>query len=456
LTSFPFEMPPAHPLAIADKTTPPRVFFLGLRGIPHVQGGIEKHVEMLAKELAASGWDVEVIGRSRYLPKTSSRSWNGVRIFSLWAPRRMAFEAVVHTFMGVCLAAWRRPDILHIHAVGPALLVPLARLFGLKVVVTHHGYDYDRQKWGALARRALKLGEYFGMSLSHRQIAVSNDVAITMKARYGADVSFVPNGVALTRSNGDTGILAEFGLTPKRYILLAARLVPEKRQTDLIEAFSKCYAPDFQLVLAGGAEFETPYARQVRTMAQQVPGVVLTGFQSGDRLADLFGNAALFVLPSSHEGMPIALLEAMAAGLPVLASDIVANRELGLPADDYFPLGDTDALATAMATKLANPLSAEQVRAQIRHVELAYSWSGVAQKTLEVYRDLLRSPQPGQREASPGSVWLPLDRTIERTVRQERRARLIKSARSRRRTAQKAQAAASSRSDAAQAKRLSD
>ncbi|WP_184261605.1 glycosyltransferase family 4 protein [Rhodopseudomonas rhenobacensis] len=397
-------MPPGHSLVVAETTARPRVLFLGLRGIPHVQGGIEKHVEMLAKELAASGWEVEVIGRSRYLPKRASRSWNGIRIVALWAPRRMAFEAVVHTFIGVCLAAWRRPDILHIHAVGPALLVPLARLFGLKVVVTHHGYDYDRQKWGALARRALKLGEFLGMHLAHRRIAVSNDVAKTMTARYGAAVSFVPNGVALTRATADTSIVAEFGLTPKRYVLLAARLVPEKRQTDLIEAFAKCYAPGFQLVLAGGAEFETPYARRVRAMASDVPGVVLTGFQSGDRLADLFNHAALFVLPSSHEGMPIALLEAMAAGLPVLASDIVANRELGLPADDYFPLGDIDALATAMAHKLANPLSAEQVRAQVAQVEHAYSWSGVAQKTEDVYRDLLRSPRPQPREAPRGSA----------------------------------------------------
>lgn len=388
MTSLPFEGPPARPVAMASQEIRRRVIFLGLRGIPNVQGGVEKHVEMLAGEMAACGWDVEVIGRHRYLPSVPSPA-NGIRVFSLWAPRKMALEAIVHTFLGVCFAAVRRPDILHIHAVGPALMVPLARLLGMKVVVTHHGYDYDRQKWGGVARSALKLGEYLGMRLSHGRIAVSSQVAQTMSSRYDTPVSFVPNGVAISRGAHQTGVLAEFGLQPKRYVLLAARLVPEKRQTDLIEAFARSGRSDLRLVLAGGAEFETAYSLQVREMAEAVPGVVLTGFQSGDRLAELFANAALFVLPSSHEGMPIALLEAMASGLPVLASNIAANRELGLPPEDYFPLGDVDALAAAMMAKIANPLSEEQARSQIKRVELAYSWPNVAQKTLEVYHALL-------------------------------------------------------------------
>ncbi len=367
-----------------------RVTMLGLRGIPNVQGGVEKHVEMLAARLVAEGWNVDVIGRRRYLAQSSPYSWGGIHVFPLWAPQIMALEALVHTFVGVCFAALRRPDILHIHAVGPALLVPLARLFGLKVVVTHHGYDYDRQKWGSFARHMLKLGERLGMKLANRTIAISRDIVETMGARYRVPVALIPNGVAVTRWRGDSGILEEFGLERRRYVLAAARLVPEKRQTDLIQAFARLEDAGFKLVLAGGAEFETPYAQEVRAMASTVPGVVLAGFQTGERLADLFANAALFVLPSSHEGMPIALLEAMAYGLPVLASDIVANRELGLPAQDYFPLADIDALAAAIAGKLASPLSEDEVLARMLRAEATYSWTSVAQKTLAVYETLSR------------------------------------------------------------------
>jgi glycosyltransferase involved in cell wall biosynthesis len=363
-----------------------RVMMLGLRGIPNVQGGVEKHVEMLAGRLIAHGWDVEVVGRRRYLAVPAPHSWNGIGVTPLWSPRMMALEAIVHTFLGVCYAALRRPDILHIHAVGPALLVPLARLMRLNVVVTHHGYDYDRQKWGAFARRMLRAGERMGMRLAQGRIAISRDIADTMGERYRVPVSLVPNGVTVSRSSSETGILGEFRLTRRRYILLAARLVPEKRQIDLIQAYAKLGNSGFDLVLAGGAEFAGVYEEEVRALASRVPGVVLTGFQTGDRLAELFANAALFVLPSSHEGMPIALLEAMAHGLPVLASDIVANRQLGLPAGDYFPLGNVDALSSAIAEKIANPPDEQEVLAQTERVEAVYSWSSVALKTLDVYR----------------------------------------------------------------------
>lgn len=365
------------------------VTMLGLRGIPGVQGGVEKHVEMLVGMLSSQGWEVEVLGRRRYMRETDSRHLNGVRVVSLWAPQRMALEALFHTFLGVLYAAVRRPDILHIHAIGPALMVPLARLFGLKVLVTHHGYDYDRQKWGRFAKAALRLGERFGMRFSHGRIAVSRDIARTMNARHGVAVDFVPNGVAVSPCTTRTGILDEFGLTPRKYILLAARFVPEKRQSDLIKAFARLDDPALRLVLVGDAEFESPYAREARQLAAQTPGVVLTGFQSGDRLAEIFANAGLFVLPSSHEGMPIALLEAMAYGLPVLASDIVANKELGLAAESYFPLGDIDALAGAMAQRMQSIPSEEEMRRNAAEAASAYSWSSVASRTDAVYRAAL-------------------------------------------------------------------
>ena len=374
----------AEPVHIAGKVT-----MLGLRGIPGVQGGVEKHVEMLAAMLTSLGWKIEVVGRHRYVRDRASHDLDGIKVVSLWAPRRAAFEALFHTFIGVFYAAFRRPDILHIHAVGPSLMVPLARLFGLKVVVTHHGYDYDRQKWGHFAKAMLRLGEYFGIRYSHGRIAVSNDIARTMQTRHGVAVDFVPNGVAVLSGTTPTGILDEFGLTPRKYILLAARFVPEKRQSDLIRAFARLDDPSWRLVLVGDAEFDSAYAREVRQLANETPGVVLTGFQSGERLAEIFANAGLFVLPSSHEGMPIALLEALAYGLPVLASDIIPNTELGLAEENYFPLGNIDALAEAMARRMHSMPSEDEMRRNAKEAATTYSWSGVAKQTDAIYRAVL-------------------------------------------------------------------
>ena len=381
----------APPVAAADAAVRPaigRVMMVGLRGIPNVQGGVEKHVEMLGWELAKRGWQIEVIGRSRYCQ--SMTYWEGITIRSLWAPRSTTLEALVHTLLGVCYAAWKRPDVLHIHAIGPSLTVPLARLFGLNVVVTHHGYDYDRQKWGRFAKAMLHVGEFLGMRIANGRISIARDVADTMRGRYGVPVTFIPNGVNALPVIGETGILDEFALAPRRYILLAARFVPEKRQLDLIRAFEKLGRSDIKLVLAGNAEFESAYAREVAAAAAATPNVVLTGFQTGQRLAELFSRAALFVLPSSHEGMPIALLEALAHGLPVLASNIRANLDLDLTLDDYFPLGDTEALTRAMARKLSEPEDAAKAQQRMRDIACAYDWSSVAQKTGVVYAEAMR------------------------------------------------------------------
>ena len=365
--------------------TKPKVVFLGLRGVPHVQGGVETHVQALGVRLVERGWDVEVIGRKPYLPAGGPRVWKGIKVTPIWAPTRQSLEAIFHTVVGLFAAKSAKPDVVHIHAIGPSLAAPLARLLGLKLVVTHHGFDYNRQKWGGVAKAALRLGERLGMLFSNRRIAISEEVATYAEKRYGKKVDFIPNGVEVEPRPADASRLAAFGLEPQRYVVMVARIVPEKRQLDLIAAFAKLTDPSFKLALVGYAEFRSEYLKKVEAAAKATPGVVMTGFRTDEDLAQLFGHAALFVLPSSHEGMPIALLEALALGVPVLASDISPNLALRLPPDDYFPLGDVDRLAAAMREKLQNPPDPAATAARIVETERAYGWGPVVDATIAVY-----------------------------------------------------------------------
>src|SRR6056297_190878 len=134
---------------------PMRILVVGLRSLPNAEGGVERHAEELYPRLVQLGCDVEVAVRSPFHDRNELDHWHGVRLRRLWSPRLGGLEAFVHTLIAVGYAAIRRPDILHIHAVGPALMTPLARLLGLRVIVTHHGPDYDREKWGAFARSVL-------------------------------------------------------------------------------------------------------------------------------------------------------------------------------------------------------------------------------------------------------------------------------------------------------------
>jgi len=377
------------------------VMMLGLRGLPNVQGGIEAHVQNLATYLQDRDCQVDVIVRAPYQPVEYRKQWNGIRIHSLWSPVSKSLEAITHTAVGVLYAAVKRPDILHIHAVGPSLMVPMARMLGLKVVVTHHGQDYDRQKWGRMAKFMLKTGEYCGMKMANGRIVISEVLQNLVQDKYAKNSTLIPNGVVMPALTDSAATLEKFGLTAGKYILTVSRLVPEKRHLDLIEAFKQGRLPGWKLAIVGGSDHPDAYTDAVHATAAGHEDVVMTGFQSGVALKELFTHAGMFVLPSSHEGLPIAMLEALSFGLPVIASDIPANLEVGIADDHYFALGNIAALTErleAFAGKAQDSAAKTELRAW---VDQKYNWNDIAAKTLDVY-EAVAGKKAGRTLAMPG------------------------------------------------------
>jgi glycosyltransferase involved in cell wall biosynthesis len=363
-----------------------KVMVLGVRGIPAVQGGVETHAEQLYPRLARLGCDIEIITRSPFVPRTVSRL-GSVRLKRLWAPTTRGFEAFVHSVLGVLYAAWARPDVLHIHAVGPSIVTPLARAFGLRVVVTNHGPDYERDKWGTLPKWVLRTGERLGMKFADSRIAISGVIQELIRNKYARDSYLIPNGSVSASPRTDFSEITRFGLDPQRYFLQVSRLVPEKRQLDLIRAFDLARPAGWKLALVGSGGQDS-YSDAVRNAARAAD-VVLTGFQSGETLAQLYSHAGVFVLPSSHEGLPIAILEALSYGLPIIASDIRANQEINLGAESYFPTGDVAALADRLTQAARTPQNEASRAARRQWVAQAYDWDRIARQTLEVYRRVL-------------------------------------------------------------------
>lgn len=368
-----------------------RITVLGIRGIPNVQGGVETHAEQLCARLVALGCDVEVIVRTPFVP-FGRRFAGQIKLRRIWSPRKAGLEALVHSLLGVLYAGLVRPDILHIHAVGPAIVTPIARLLGLKVVVTHHGPDYDRDKWGFFARWVLRTGERFGMRYSHARIAISKVIMTLVQERFDRNSELIPNGVFTAKLRTESELVRSLGLEPGRYFLQVSRMVPEKRQLDLIRAYVRSQVKGWKLALVGGLD-STAYSQQVQREATAAD-VILTGFQSGDALAELYTHAGVFVLPSSHEGLPIAMLEALSYGLPVIASDITANVEVGLDEHSYFPLGDTHALADALSKATCRPESNHAREVRMKWVTEKYDWQRAAEQTLQVYKAVVARKPP--------------------------------------------------------------
>jgi glycosyltransferase involved in cell wall biosynthesis len=360
-----------------------KVLVLGIRGIPNVQGGIETHAEQLYARLSEIGCGIEAIVRTPFVPR-GAQLFGSVRIRRIWSPERMGYEALVHSILGVLYAAFARPDILHIHGIGPAIVTPIARLFGLRVIVTHHGRDYEREKWGPFGRWVLRLGERLGMQWSHARIAISKNIADSILTHFRKESYLINNGVTAPEPRVDTQYVRQFGLEPGRYFLQVGRMVPEKRHLDLISAYKATKPMGWKLALVGAIEKDS-YSRKVVAAAQSA-GIVLTGYLGGDALRQIYSHAGAFVLPSSHEGLPIALLEALSYGLPVLVSDIPANIEVGLDESNYFPLGDRAALADRLMKMVEVPRDDEARSARRRWTAERFDWDLISARTLEVYR----------------------------------------------------------------------
>jgi glycosyltransferase involved in cell wall biosynthesis len=367
-----------------------KVMWLGLRGFPHVQGGVEVHAEHICPILAELGCDVHVITRSPYQPKDIGDSWRGVRFHNLWSPRSKTFETIMHSLIGVLYAGLiNRPDVLHIQSMGPAFWTPLARLLGLKVVMTTHGIDYERLTWGRLAKLVLQAGEFFGMRCSNARIVISKRIQQHNQEKHFADSTLIANGVTLPELPDSTNNLQQFGLQSEKYVLLVSRIVAEKRHLDLIEAFRLANLGDeWKLVIVGASDHPNAYTQSVLDAIEKTPNALCTGFQSGLALRELYAHAHVFVLPSSHEGMPIAMLEALSYGLPVIASNISANVEIELPEENYFKMGDTAALAEKIQMFINRPLSLEDRESRRVWVSQRYDWRDIARRTLAVYQTL--------------------------------------------------------------------
>lgn len=370
---------------------PIKIAVLGTRGIPNIQGGIETHCQHLFPRIAKMGFQITIFARKGYVTNDAPYEYQGIRVVPLKCSRKACFESITHTLRCWCAVCKVRPDIVHIHAIGPAMFAPLFRMMGMKVIYTHHGQDYMRAKWGKFAKFTLKAGEWFGTKFSHRIIVISTYIQNILKKMYKTNRTvLIRNGCEIrTDAPRDERItLAHFGLEPQKYILACGRFVEEKGFHDLIAAYTKLPAELQQqnkLVIAGRPDHKSAYSQKLVEQAKKA-NVVLTGFISGDVLCAIQRNARLFCIPSYHEGLPIALLEALSYNLDVVASDIPANTEVPLPRDCFAKKGNVVDLAETIAAHLTS----EKPNDYSSIIHEYYDWDKIAEQTAVVYRELAK------------------------------------------------------------------
>ncbi len=364
-----------------------KIAIIGQKGIPSVSGGVETHVEELAKRLVKSGHEVVAYTRKNYTPK-NLREYEGITLVSLPSISSKNLDAIVHTFLATLHVIFieRKVDIVHFHSIGPSSLLWLVKILKptTPVIATFHTQCYIHKKWGRFAQAYLKFGEYVCNRFADQVIAISRNLQEYAQTKYNRNAIYIPNGVGEAKIL-EASFIKQWGLEKDNYILSVSRLVRHKGIHYLIEAYKQLHT-DKKLVIVGDASYTDSYVEELKEMSLANENIIFTGRQTGDTLKELFSNTYLFVQPSESEGLSIALLEAMSYGQSVLASDIPENKEAARSTGFYFENKNVASLKNELDKLLTNQQLVISKRGQgLARVKLHYNWDAIVCETEKLY-----------------------------------------------------------------------
>lgn len=368
-----------------------KIAVIGAKGLPAKQGGIEHHCQELYSRIVAQGHSVDLFARSSYTDSLHHSEVQGIRVFPMPSLNFKGLDALFCSALGGA-ASTIGYDIVHFHAVGPALFSWLPKISpSTKVVVTCHGLDWQRAKWSKTTSQLLRLGEKTAVNCADKLIVVSEELRSYFKQTYGRETVYIPNAPAnFAESDPNFAYGTSLGLEQKRYILFLGRLVPEKRPDLLIQAFQALKPAGWKLVLAGGVSDTNRFTSELTNMTANSKDIVFTGELQGSRLAEIVRGAGLFVLPSDLEGLPLAMLEAMQEGVPVLASDIPPHQQLLAEGRGMlFQTGNLESCINGLnwAVDNSQKLPAMAKNAQ-SYIQAKYNWSAITADTLRLYANV--------------------------------------------------------------------
>lgn len=368
-----------------------KVAMIGHKRIPSREGGVEVVVEELSTRFTQRGYEVEAYNRSGYhvsgkdFGNSRKKFYNGIRIIIVPTFRNGKLNAIVYSVLATFRALFGGYDVIHYHAEGPCSTLFIPKLFGIRVVATIHGLDWQRAKWGNFASGVLKFGEKMAAKYADEVIVLSKNVQQYFMNTYGRKTHFIPNGITRPEIREVKEIAEKYGLYKDGYILFLARLVPEKGLHYLIEAF-EAIETDKKLVIAGGSSHSFEYMKQVQEMAAKDERIIMTDFVQGRVLEELYSNAYLFVLPSDVEGMALSLLEAMSYGNCCLVSDINENTEVVEDKAVSFKKGDVSDLKEKLEYLLFHPEKVTEYKKESTDfICKKYNWEDVVDQTESLY-----------------------------------------------------------------------
>lgn len=356
---------------------------MGIRGIPANYGGFETFAEQLAPRLVNRGHDVTVYGR-RGAVTTTDRVYKGVRLVVLPTIHTKHLDTPIHTLLSSAHAMFQRYDVVLVCNAANALFTIGLRATRTPIVLNVDGIERLRKKWGKAGRAWYWMSEFLATKIPNAIVSDAEVIRDYYREQWGVDSIMIPYGARTDIPDG-TATLAEYGLEPRGYILLVTRLEPENRADLVVRAFARVKT-DLRLVIVGDTPFESEYKVQLREVAARDPRVLMTGFLYGEPCRELQANSFCYVHAAEVGGTSPALLESMALGAAIIASDTPQNVEVAGDAGWTFETGSEETLADRLQYAVDNPDEAHRRGATARErVESTYSWD----KITGAYEDTL-------------------------------------------------------------------
>lgn len=370
-----------------------KICMLGHKRVPSREGGIEIVVEELATRMTALGHKVTCYNRSGHhvsgkeFDTKQMTEYKGIKLKNVLTINQKGLAAVTSSFFACLAAAFGSYDVVHVHAEGPAAFCWIPKLLGKRVILTVHGLDWQREKWKeGFGSKYIHFGEKMGVKWADEIIVLSKGVQRYFKETYERKTRFIPNGVVKPELKDPDLIQKEFQLEKNSYLLYLGRIVPEKGEHYLIEAFRKVKT-DKKLVIAGGASDTDDYMEKLKNMAAGDERIIFTGFVQGQMLQELYSNAYIYVLPSDLEGMPLSLLEAMSYGTCCLTSDIPECAEVVEDKAVTFQKSNVDDLQEKLQELCRNEEEVGKYKGEAsNYICKKYNWDRIVEKTLRLYR----------------------------------------------------------------------
>lgn len=364
-----------------------KIAFIGGRTFHHADG-IATFMFHLATELVKMGHEPIVFCED---DKSYEEIINGFKVI-----HRKSFKSAFMTkpILGLratlhCLFKEKEVRYFHYNTWAPALLsshIPL--LFGRKVLMQSHGLEWKRTKYSEKKQKLIKKIEAYSAFVNKHWTMVSQEQTDYFANHYGRKCTTITCAVEMPREEMKSDFLDRYGLKKNEYFLYMGRLVQDKNPDYLIRGFVSAGLEGKKLVLCGGADGNDKYEQYLKSLTES-DDVIFTGPIFGADKDAAFRNCYAFCIPSTLEGLPMSLLEAMSYGKITIASDIPACHEALGDSGIYVPYEDEKAITSALQDLVAHESIYEsQGEANILRAATLFSWGNTTKKYLEFLNTL--------------------------------------------------------------------